>query len=96
MSAFLITYDNKPPRDYRALYELMIEWDAVMLAESVWLANLRGPASTIREIVLETLQPNDVVAVIEVKRGSDWATNWVGPQATAFLSRNVATVQLAA
>ena len=96
MSAFLITYDNKLPRDYRALYELMIEWDAVMLAESVWLANLRGPASTIREIVLQTLQTNDVVAVIELKRGSDWATNWVEPSANAFLSLNVASMRLAA
>lgn len=96
MKTFFITYDNKPPRDYRALYELMIEWDAVMLTESVWLANLRGPASTIREIVLQTLQPNDVVAVIEVKRGSDWATNWADPSANAFLSRNVAIRQLAA
>ncbi len=96
MSAFLITYDNKLPRDYRALYELMIEWNAVMLAESVWLATLRGPASTIRNLVVDTLEPDDRVAVIELKPGSNWATRHVQTAAANFLSENVATRRLAA
>ena len=96
MSHFLITYDNKPPRNYAALYRLMAQWKAVKLAESVWLANLVGPAETVRNIVLSTLQRNDVVAVVELKAGTDWATNAVNPAASAWLSAYVQPAQRAA
>lgn len=89
MAQFLITYDNHPPRDYRRLYQLMAQWKAVKLADSVWLANLVGPAGAVRNIVLGTLQPNDKVAVLELKHGSDWATNAVTPAANTWLSTNM-------
>ncbi|WP_374396563.1 hypothetical protein [Sphingopyxis sp.] len=96
MAQFLITYDNRPPRNYTALYRLMATWKAVKLAESVWLANLVGPADVVRNLVLNTLQRNDVIAVIELKRGADWATNKVPPAASAWLSANVTPAQKAA
>ncbi len=74
MPHYLITYDNKPPRNYQALYNLMKAWRAVRIADSVWLADLVGPAATVRSLVMRTLQRNDAVAVIELKAGSDWAT----------------------
>ncbi|MCB2057162.1 MAG: hypothetical protein H6916_12915 [Novosphingobium sp.] len=96
MAQFLITYDNKPPRNYAALCRLMAQWKAVKLAESVWLATLNGPAATIRNIVQGTLQPNDIVAVIELKAGSNWATNRVNAAANAWLSANILPAQIAA
>ena len=93
---FLITYDNHPPRDYGALYRLMAEWKAVRLAQSVWLAELRGPADVVRDIVQRTLQLNDTVAVLELKPGSDWATKRVPAAASAWLSANVMPAQKAA
>jgi len=96
MSKYLITYDNKPPRNYAALYRLMAQWKAVKLAESVWMANLVGPAETVRNLVTSTLQPNDVVAVLELQTGSDWATNRVSPTASAWLSANVMPAKKAA
>lgn len=96
MAKYLITYDNKPPRNYAALYRLMAQWKAVKLAESVWLANLVGTAETVRNLVTSTLQPNDVVAVVELKAGSDWATSQVAPTASAWLSAYVMPAQKAA
>ncbi len=96
MAQFLITYDNRPPRNYTALYRLMATWKAVKLAESVWLANLVGPADVVRNLVLNTLQRNDVVAVVELKQGADWATNKVSPTASAWLSAYVTPAQKAA
>jgi hypothetical protein len=96
MAHFLITYDNHPPRNYTALYQLMAQWKAVRLAESVWLANLVGPAATVRNIVLGTMQLNDRVAVVELKVGSDWATANVGATAKAWLSAYVTPAQEAA
>lgn len=96
MAQYLITYDNKPPRNYAALYQLMASWGAVRLADSVWLANLQGPAPVIRDIVMGKLQFNDLVAVVELKHGADWATVNTSPAATAWLSNNVLPRQIAA
>jgi hypothetical protein len=97
MAQFLITYDNKPPRNYSPLYQLMASWGAVRLSESVWLANLNGPAGVVRDIVRSKMQLNDVVTVVELKKGSDWAVSpATNPAASAWLSRNVRPSQAAA
>jgi hypothetical protein len=96
MAHFLITYDNRPPRNYTALYRLMAQWKAVKLAESVWLVNLVGPASVVRNVVQSTLQRNDIVAVLELKTGSDWATANVTPAANTWLSGYISPAQRAA
>lgn len=93
---YLITYDNKPPRNYAALYRLMAGWGATRLAESVWVANLVGPADAVRDIVMRTLQANDCVAVVELKVSSDWATVNVSPTANAWLSGYITPSQKAA
>lgn len=97
MAQFLITYDNKPPRNYAALYQLMASWRAVRLSESVWLASLAGPAWTVRDIVLSKMQTNDLVTVVELKNGADWAvTQNATAAAKAWLSNNVRPSQAAA
>ncbi|WP_140420526.1 hypothetical protein [Novosphingobium sp. B 225] len=97
MAQYLITYDNKPPRNYAALYHLMSSWNAVRLSESVWLANLAGPAGTVRDIVLSKMQRDDLVTVVELKKGSDWAvTQGATATAKAWLSNNVTPSQAAA
>jgi len=97
MPHYLITYDNKPPRNYTALYRLMAEWKAVKLAESVWLVNLQGPAPAIRAIVLGKMQRNDLVAVVELKHGADWAVSTTIPiTARTWLPNYVRPSQAAA
>lgn len=97
MAQFLITYDNHPPRNYTRLYQLMATWKAVRAADSVWLANLKGPAPVVRDFVLQTLQPNDNVVVVEIKQGSDWATSAATPfAARTWLANNVTPSQAAA
>lgn len=96
MTSYLITYDLHKLRDYTKLYQLMATWKAVRLCESVWLANLRGPASTVRDFVARTLDNDDTVAIVEIKAGADWATLRVKPAANAFLSHNITPAQKAA
>lgn len=96
MAQYLITYDNHPPRNYNALYRLMASWNAVRVAESVWLAILKGPASEVRRFVMGALQKGDTVAVLELKPGSDWATVHVDATANAWLSTYIAPSQKAA
>lgn len=75
MAQFLITYDNKLPRDYAPVYKLMAYWRAVPLSESVWLASLNARAPEIRDLVLASMQPNDIVTVTELVTGADWAVS---------------------
>lgn len=97
MAQYLITYDNHPPRSYARLYDLLKRWNAIRLCESVWLANLNGPAPEIRRLVLGTMQPNDAVAVLEIKQGSEWAVSQaVNPVARTWLSTFVTPSQAAA
>ena len=96
MAQYLITYDNHAPRDYSGVYKLMASWDAVKLTESLWLTNLLGPAPIIRDIVISTMEWNDTVAVIELKQGTDWATSFVPPAASGWLSAYVTPAQRAA
>lgn len=97
MTQFLITYDNKPPRNYTALYQLMASWRAVRLSESVWLAALTGPAGVVRDVVRSKMQLDDVVTVVELQKGSDWAVSpTTNPAASAWLSNYVRPSQAAA
>jgi len=93
---YLITYDLHKRRNYAPLYTLMASWNAVRLTESLWLANLIGPAETVRNIVAGTLDNDDTVAVLEVKQGTDWATLRVSAAANAFLSAYITPRQKAA
>jgi hypothetical protein len=96
MAQFLITYDLHNRRRYTELYQLLASWDAVRLTESNWLANLKGPAPVIRDIVAGTLDNDDTVAILELEHGSDWATLRVQPAAEAWLSHNITPAQKAA
>lgn len=97
MNCFLITYDNRPPRDYRRLVDLMIEWRATRLAQSVWLVKSPFIAADIRNAVQSTLQFDDPIAVVQLVRGADWAVNGaVADGAAAWLSVNVQVAARAA
>lgn len=77
MPLYIISYDLHRDRDYKPVHDLMDEWHAAKLLESLWLANLRGPAEVVRDIVLGTLDADDSVAVIQLKLGSQWAVTRV-------------------
>jgi hypothetical protein len=96
MAQFLITYDAHKERHYTRLYQLLAGWKAVRLADSVWLANLVGPASVIRGIVAGTLDNDDTVAVLRLHQGADWATLRASAAASAWLSDYVTPAQAAA
>lgn len=96
MAQFLLTYDNRAPRNYDALYKLLAAWRAVMLAESVYVVTLNSTASEVRRIVSRTLGTDDLVAVLELKPGSDWATINATTTANAWLSRNIQPANMAA
>jgi hypothetical protein len=96
MSRYLITYDEHKHHNYDALYRLMASWHAVHLANSVWLADLNGTATAVRDVVARTLHSADTIAVIELKQGSGWATRHVASAANTWLSANITPSQQAA
>ena len=89
MALFLITYDlRKPGRNYDDLYKLLDDtWHAKRLVESVWLAELTGPAPTIRDLIRGLVDANDRLAVIEVTGDADWATGYGMPEGVSLLKK---------
>jgi hypothetical protein len=59
MNWYLITYDLRKKRDYKSLYEALARFKAVSLLESVWLAELRGPAATVRDLLKAEMDGDD-------------------------------------
>lgn len=85
-----MTYDAHKERNYTRLYQLMKDWGAVRLLQSVWLAELRGPATEVRDFIRAALDGDDSVAVVELLPGTDWATyDFVGSPGVAWLQRNI-------
>lgn len=74
MALYMISYDLHNRRVYTKLYELLTAWKAQRLLDSLWLAELRGPAGALRQMLIDTLDSDNAVAVIELKIGSQWAT----------------------
>lgn len=74
MGLYLISYDLRKVRVYDRLHALLTEWGAERLLESLWIAELRGPAEVIREIAKGTFDADDAIAVIEIRLGGQWAT----------------------
>src|SRR3546814_15791093 len=61
---YLITYDNRSPRDYVPIYRLMQSWRAVRLAESVWLADLDTAQIDILRTGLPAMQREHTTPVL--------------------------------
>lgn len=76
MAYYAITYDvrTRPGHDYQPLYDQLNAWSAAHLQNSVWLVDLSGGASQVRETLNQHLHPDDTCCVIQVFENSDWAT----------------------
>ncbi len=89
MSLYLISYDLHRKRDYPKLYEALEYWHSTRLLESVWLAELAGPASAIRDILQGYIDGDDSLAVIELGPRIEWATILVEPAGGDWLLRHI-------
>ncbi len=87
MAWYVISYDLRKVRDYTKLYEVLNGWKAVRLFESFWLAELTGPAATVRDSLKQTIDNDDGVAVIQLQSGFQWATWKALPDGTAWLKQ---------
>lgn len=85
MSHYLITYDLRKVRNYKPLYDCFATWKAVRLLESVWLADLVGPAPAVRKVLLDLIDADDGLAVIELAPKLDWATFGALPAGSDWL-----------
>ncbi|RWQ48996.1 hypothetical protein [Mesorhizobium sp.] len=85
MPYYLISYDLRKQPNYKPLYDCFAQWKAVRLLESVWLAELVGPAPSVRDVLKGYIDGDDGVAVIQLTPHFDWAgyaalpagTNWL-------------------
>lgn len=86
MPLYVITYDERvATHNYQPLYNQLNEWKAAHLQNSVWLAELKGPAPAIRDILRYHAHPNDTICVIEIFSNSGWATVHAKPAGAPWL-----------
>lgn len=89
MAHYLISYDLRKQRNYQPLYKQLSDWHAQKLLESLWLAELRGPAEAIVNILKTLTDQDDGLAVIEIKPGSDWANIRALAPGTQWLRQHI-------
>lgn len=85
MPHYLISYDLRKARNYQPLYDQLAAWGAVSPLESVWLAELVGPASTIRDMLGQLIDADDGLLVIQLAPGFQWGTKGVPAVANDWL-----------
>lgn len=90
MNKYLITYDLHKIRDYTRLYEILEKWRAVRMTESCWLAELKGPAHTVRDLIRSVLDEDDSIVVLTLIPGTEWATANASRSAANWLSNMIA------
>jgi hypothetical protein len=73
MPLYVISYDLRKQRTYEPLWKALREWKAAKLLESFWLAELTGPAGTIRDILKAHIDHDDGLVVLELRPNFDWA-----------------------
>lgn len=89
MPKYLITYDLRKQRNYSDLIKQLRDWDSISPLESVWLASLRGPASTVRDILKARMDNDDGLLIVELVAGADWATSKVNENGDDWMRDNV-------
>lgn len=96
MKNYLISYDLHNRRNYTELYKLLSAWKAQKLTESQWMVSLNCTAMAALNFVVRTVDNDDTVTIIEIPRGSDWATMRATITANTWLSSNVTPQKIAA
>lgn len=89
MPAYLISYDLRKKRNYPGLIKALRAMKCISPLDSLWFGNLVGPAATIRDILRKEMDADDGLVVVELKRGSDWATYRPNEFGSNWLSVNV-------
>jgi CRISPR/Cas system-associated endoribonuclease Cas2 len=88
MALLVLSYDvRSKEHDYKKLYELLREWRAVPLQNSVWLVDRQGSASDVRDAVKAYTHSDDSIAVMELSPIADWATRNVREEAADWLQK---------
>ena len=88
MALFLISYDFHRVKKYERLYEVLeTKWKAKRLLESLWLAELKGPASEILRLLRAVIDSDDSLVVIELRGNFDWHTIRARPPGVALLRK---------
>ncbi len=89
MTHYVISYDLHNQRTYQPVWNLLNQWGAAKLLESLWLVTLDAGAGPVRDALLAVVDADDSIAVIELKTGSDWASIRVVPAGLTWLKNNI-------
>lgn len=91
MSLYVVTYDVRAKNhDYQPLYDQLNAWRAGHLQNSVWLVDVKGTATQIRDALRAHVHTDDTLCVIQIFPNSDWATRHARKSGTDWLTPHLA------
>ena len=89
MAKFMVSYDLHNSRTYEPVWKALEFWGAVRLLELVWLVSLNSTASEVRDSLQKVIDGDDLIAVLELKEGSFWATLHAKAEGISWLKKNI-------
>jgi hypothetical protein len=70
----IISYDLHDQRTYQPVWNLLGQWGAVRLFESLWVVSLNASVGRVRDALAAVMDNDDSVAAIEMSSGASWAS----------------------
>lgn len=89
MAHYLICYDLNEAQSYPRLADLLEDWGAARLLESVWVVSADVPTLDLRNMLKSVLSRDDSLAVIELREGSLWACENAEQEGLAWLRQRI-------
>lgn len=89
MAHYIASYDLHNQRHYEPVWEALRKMGAVRLLESLWVLTSNLSAEDVRNKIKAAADSDDSVAVIELKRGSLWATDGAQGAGVEWLKQNI-------
>lgn len=87
MAIYIVSYDLRAPgRNYDALYKALRSLDAFAHPlESLWLIEVPGSASHVRDTLKTVMDKNDGIVVIEFTPAADWAVSGINSPSAEWI-----------
>ena len=89
MSHYLVCYDLHEPLNYPAVANLLEDWQAARLLESIWVVSTELSPLELRAALKSAFGRDDGLAVIELRKGSWWACENAEPEGLAWLRQRI-------
>lgn len=89
MALYAVSYDLHNQRNYQPLWDALIQAGSQRVLESFWLVEVTQHAGGLRQALSSYMDEDDSIVVIELQRGSHWASCRGQPKGVRWLEQHL-------